>query len=806
MRPVGSRSVLAEYALAIDALPIVAWLANADGVVIHLSAAWQRFLRNNAALETANYIDLIHPDDLAAAVAQWDAARAASERYRGEFRMRAGDGAYRWIVSQANPIRDDGGAIVGWLGTAIDIHDRRVAEEALTRRNELLAQSEDRRRLLGESIPGTTWTATPDGRIDHIIEGASSAPRRPLDTRLGDEWLGGVHVDDRERVRALWHAHVAGGAPYEATFRVVMADGTYRWQLCRALPQRDDGGAIVRWVGVNVDIDDRVRADTERDNFVALAEKSNSIIGMTDAAGIVVYANPAALAFLDVSLEAIRGADILTLFPANDVPFVETVIRPAILQEGRWAGEFRLRNLRTQRVQPVLLNAFALNDTAGKITGFATISQDLRERQRVDIGMRALADAGKAMHDSLDFDTTMQNIVDAIVSGFANFCSVEVVDASGGIRTRTLAARNAADLPLAREMADVRNPAAPPDHPIRRAIFAGESTLRIVEPAFLAPTGLSPYIGTGPRQLDLRSIIYVPVRSPHDGRVHGSLSCGLDGDDPRGTYTDEDVRFAEEIAARAALAFDNARAYERASRIAVELQAASLPASLPECTDLELFAEYRPAGNEAAIGGDWYDAFRLPDGRVAITIGDVVGHGLHAAVWMTKMRQAMQAAAMLDPDPSVMLGVANRTLRLLERDVFATAMAAVYDGTTRHMTVASAGHPGPAVARADGTIEEPYLSGLMLGLADDAVYENHAIAVRAGDLVAFFTDGLVEADRDIERGYERLRAALRLASVKGAANPALAIFESVLSGIAIRDDVAILVARAVWMEVPASSP
>jgi PAS domain S-box-containing protein len=755
-----------------------------------LSAAWQRFLRNTAALDTSNHIDLVHPDDRAGAVAHWDAARATSERYRDEFRIRAGDGVYRWVVSQANVIRDDGGEVVGWLGTAIDIHDRRVAEDALALRNELLVQSEERQRLIGESIPGTTWTATPDGRIDRIIEGPSASPRRPLGARFGDAWLDGVHVDDREGLRANWRAHVESGAPYEATFRVAMADGTFRWQLCRALPQRDDDGAIVRWVGVNVDIDDRVRADTERDNFVALAEKSYNIIAMTDASGIIVYANPAALAFLDVSLEAIRGTDFLTLFPANDVSFVETVIRPTVVREGRWVGEFRLRNVRTQRVQPVFFNAFALNDSNGRITGFATISHDLRERQRVDIGMRALADAGKAMHDSLDFDATMQNIVDAIVS-------VEVVDTSGQIRTRTLAARNPADLPLAREIAEVRNPSIPPDHPIRRAIFAGESTLRIVEPAFLGPTGLTPYIGTGSRQLDLRSIIYVPLRSAHDGRVHGSLSCGLDGDDPRGMYSDEDVRFAEEIAARAALAFDNAQAYQRARRIAVELQAASLPASLPVCADLELFAEYRPAGNEAAIGGDWYDAFRLPDGRVAITIGDVVGHGLHAAVWMTKMRQAMQAAAMLDPDPSVMLGVANRTLRLLERDVFATAMAAVYDGAAGHMIVASAGHPGPAVARAHGAIEEPYLTGLMLGLADDAAYENHTIAVRAGDLVTFFTDGLIEAERDIERGYERLRAALGVESIKTAANPALAIFESVGGGITIRDDVAILVARAI---------
>jgi serine phosphatase RsbU (regulator of sigma subunit) len=210
----------------------------------------------------------------------------------------------------------------------------------------------------------------------------------------------------------------------------------------------------------------------------------------------------------------------------------------------------------------------------------------------------------------------------------------------------------------------------------------------------------------------------------------------------------------------------------------------------------ELHAEYRPATDEATIGGDWYDAFKLPDGRIAMTIGDVVGHGLQAATWMTRMRQAMQAAAMLDPDPRVMLGVANRTLRLHEREVYATAMAAIYDPPSRKLRIASAGHPPPVVARAGRSIEELMCRGLLLGVVDDGAYDDHTVEIGAGDMVVFYTDGLVEVERDPAIGQRRLFDALRLDAVTQAANPALAIFERVLDGGTIQDDIAILTLRA----------
>jgi PAS domain S-box-containing protein len=789
---------LRAYARLLDALPAPAWLAGVDGYVLLVSPAWVTATGISAAEICALGIEhCIHEDDRPFALAAWDAALRTTTPYTGEFRLRYGDGSFRWVVSQANPIRSGDGTAIGWLGTVTDIHDRRVAEDRLAHRDELLQKAQARDRLMTESIPGSIWTATPDGMLDHVADGRSKTLRRPATARLADEWLNGVHPDDRERVRLRWQTAIETGDPYEMTMRALMADGTYRWHLARGLQQRSDDDEILGWIGVSMDIDDHVRTDAEREKFVRLADRSGDIIGIADPAGIVIYANPAALEFFETSRDEIIGEHFLKCFTPEDADFVAAEVVPIVERGGRWAGEFRFRNFRTGRALPIWYDVFAITDPTGDVTGFATISRDLRERQRFDIGMRALADAGKAMHGSLDFDTTMQNIADAVVAGFASACSVEVQNGDGTIRTKTLANRDPATIPAAWAAADQRNAGIWPGHPILRAIEHGESTLKkILEKPFLESTGIDKHIGPKPDQLDLCSVIFVPVRSPRDGRVYASLSCGMGAGDPRGTYTEEDVRFAEEIAARAGVAFDNAHAYERTRRVAAEMQAASLPTSLPQSPGLQLHAEYRPADDEATIGGDWYDAFLLPDGRVAMTIGDVAGHGLQAAIWMTKMRQAMQAAAMLDPDPRVMLGVANRTLLMLEKDVYASAMAAIYDGKTRSLVVASAGHPGPAIARHGGVVDEMLFPGFLLGVVDENGYDLHTIQLEPGDLAVFYTDGLVETDRDFTRGGERLRTALERSALREAANPALAIFEGVLDGASIQDDVAILTARA----------
>jgi serine phosphatase RsbU (regulator of sigma subunit) len=176
-------------------------------------------------------------------------------------------------------------------------------------------------------------------------------------------------------------------------------------------------------------------------------------------------------------------------------------------------------------------------------------------------------------------------------------------------------------------------------------------------------------------------------------------------------------------------------------------------------------------------------------------VGDVLGHGLQAAVSMTKLRLAMQSAAMIDANPTLMLRVADATLHLSDPDAYATAIAAIYDSVTRTLTFACAGHPGPALRTADGAVEIVNGSGSMLGLRTGDEAQTQTIAIDAGSTLVFYTDGLIEMTRDIDEGYRRLSAALQRDDLLQAARPAHALVETVLGRDNAHDDIAVLVVR-----------
>ncbi len=638
-----------------------------------------------------------------------------------------------------------------------------------------------------------TWSALPDGSLDYIGHGFSETRGRAQDAALGAGWLDGVHPDDRERTQDLWRTAIATGEKYDTQFRVRMADGTYRWQLVRALPIRDEGGEITRWVGVNIDIDEQRRADEAREMFVALAENSSDFIGIGDNDGNAVYVNEAGRRLLEIgSLENARATSLMDYFRPEDREYVRTHIMAALERDGRWIGDFRFRNFRTGAPVPVAYNFFRLMDAQGKPIGIATVSRDRRERERVDDGLRLLSRTGAATLDSLDANATLRAIARAVVGEFAAICVIDVLDAEGKWERVALAHR---DVHRERILEATRHMSQPvPEHPIARALHEGRSSVVTVDAGWVSRVERTPERIDATRSLAVRSIITVPVITPN-GKILGALTCVRDAADPRDDYREGDLGFVEEVGRRAGAAIANAQLYERERRIAVELQAASLPAALPRVPGLDLDADYRPGSDEATIGGDWYDAFVLDDGRVAITVGDVLGHGLHAAVTMTKLRQAMQSAAMVDPDPNVMLDVADKTLRLVDRDGYATALAAIYDGTAQTITFASAGHAGPAVRTADGRVEDFHSEGQMLGLRPGGEGATNVVPAVPGVVMVFYTDGLTEATRDTDEGQRRLHEALGRDDVAHGERPARTIVQQVLGTTQASDDIAVLVAR-----------
>ena len=222
-------------------------------------------------------------------------------------------------------------------------------------------------------------------------------------------------------------------------------------------------------------------------------------------------------------------------------------------------------------------------------------------------------------------------------------------------------------------------------------------------------------------------------------------------------------------------------------------QHAALLKAFPDVPWLDFDAIYVPAGGEHLVGGDWYDAFRLLDGRVVISVGDVIGSGLDAAVTMASVRQAIRGAAQVLADPAAVLDAADRALRSEQPGRIVTAIVGVLEPLTHEFVYASAGHPAPLLRYASGAIEELGARGLPLGLRNHGYSGNARAIVPEHALLVVHTDGLTEATHDVFEGERRLYAALASEAVYTSANPAEAIYNAVLGS--ARDDVAVMTVR-----------
>ena len=271
-----------------------------------------------------------------------------------------------------------------------------------------------------------------------------------------------------------------------------------------------------------------------------------------------------------------------------------------------------------------------------------------------------------------------------------------------------------------------------------------------------------------------------------DGVYHWFLGRGVPLRDPSGKIikwfgTSTDINEQKSIS-------------EKLKKVADELQQAFLPAALPLLPGLSFSASYTPASDEAMVGGDWYDSFVLPSGNIAIAIGDVAGHGLDSAVMMGQIRQAIRAVAIEESSPSIVLERVNRLLNLQpEINGMATAIFAILDPVNMELKYANAGHPVPIiVGYHKGQVEQLQNGGVPLGIVLDNVLETRSITLPRGCMCVFYTDGLIEYDRDVISGETKLVSAIRREMLSPTPNPAKSIYNTLLATRKSKDDVAIL--------------
>ncbi|MFF0550193.1 SpoIIE family protein phosphatase [Streptomyces sp. NPDC004311] len=386
-------------------------------------------------------------------------------------------------------------------------------------------------------------------------------------------------------------------------------------------------------------------------------------------------------------------------------------------------------------------------------------------RQRLDLLDRAAARVGT----TLDVQVTARELVDAVVPGFCDGAVVELVewidetqpfDPALPLVTRRIAAGTVLPPPGPELVGGRELITYPPGSGIHEMLSTGRPLHVLVDEGFATRTAAHQSRARLLLESGLRCIVIAPLIAR--GTVQGITMFGRAGARP--SFTEQDVTLAGELASRAALCLDNARLYGRVQDIALTLQRALLPSAVSSGPRVAVAHRYLPGSRITEVGGDWYDVIHLPDGRVALVVGDVMGHGVPAAASMGRLRITAKALATHVPDPGSLLAELDRCAQESGIEL-ATCLYLVHDPRTGHARVANAGHPPALVRHPDGSVRAVG-EGLGIPLGVGGVpFRSVDVELPEGAVLALYTDGLVEArGADIQAGLDALRERLRTAT------------------------------------------
>jgi PAS domain S-box-containing protein len=254
--------------LLVDSIPGLVALLTTDGEVAFVNRQILEYTaRPLEQLKQWGTNDIVHPEDLPKVIEAFTRSITSGTPYEILQRLRRGDGAYLWFRNNGFPLRDARGHIVRWCVLLTDVDERRRAERALRderkRAEESLAASERNLKLIIDTIPALAWSAPSDGSADFFNQHYLDFIGLSAEQARGWGWTAAVHPEDLESLTAAWQRIMASEAAGEAEARLRRQDGSYRWLLFRANPLRDESGRILRWYGVNTDIEDRRQAEAE---------------------------------------------------------------------------------------------------------------------------------------------------------------------------------------------------------------------------------------------------------------------------------------------------------------------------------------------------------------------------------------------------------------------------------------------------------------------------------------------------------------------------------------------------------------
>jgi len=377
--------------------------------------------------------------------------------------------------------------------------------------------------------------------------------------------------------------------------------------------------------------------------------------------------------------------------------------------------------------------------------------------ERAHERMSFLADASMTLGTSLDSRKTLAKVAGLVVPRLADWCSIDVLEPDGSIRSEAVHHAEPDKIAVAREYRRRYPPHAGDQTGVALAIDSREPlvypeiTDEMLEQAVddLEQRRML-------RDLGIRSAMIVPLEAR--GRAFGAITFAY-AESGR-TFGREDLELAMELARRAATALDNARLYEERSHIAKTLQKTLLPRYLPEIPGVEVATFYQPAGVTNEVGGDFFDVFEAGEHVWGVVVGDVCGKGVEAAALTGMARHTLRASALRQSSPQGALSDLNRVMLREDGERFCTVALGRIEsnGTGVRLTVACGGHPSPLVLRESGLVETVGTAGSLLGVFEDVEFADREIELAPGDLAVFFTDGLFDPRHPTALGETELRS------------------------------------------------
>jgi PAS domain S-box-containing protein len=454
-----------------------------------------------------------------------------------------------------------------------------------------------------------------------------------------------------------------------------------------------------------------------------------------------------------------------------------------------------------------------LKDPSGRVRAVHSLAIDISERYRAQERLALVNRAGNAIGSTLDVDRTAEEMTEVLVPDLADFVTVDLlvsvltdvepkpglVFSSGTLRRS--AVRSVLDGCPEAVLQPGETEVFPDFSPHARAISSRRPLLSTIvgDQEFVRWTELN---NIQPEKYGMHSAMMVPLRAR--GTTLG-VATFVRHRNPA-DFDDNDLLLAEEITSKAAVSVDNALRYTRQRGTALALQRSLLPQRLPRQSAVEVATRYLAADTGAGVGGDWFDVIPLSGARIALIVGDVVGHGVRASATMGRLRMAVRTLAELELQPDELLthldDLVDHPLMVddeeedLDADsvIGATCLCAVYDPISQRCTIARAGHPAPVLVPPGGEAEILDVpAGPPLGLGG-LPFENLEIDLPESSLLTLYTDGLIESrGRDVDEELARLGSTLAL--------PATSLHdtcERVLRTLLPEqpeDDVALLIAR-----------